>query len=293
MKENIKKELLVVLLVTLLIISLFALTKVKALKLYKWDDISIFEPFSKNNVLLDDKQNFLIKENQPSIEAASAFYPFAAGFVQNTYSEDYYSKDLLKMVSTSESYSNIISGKADIIIATGPSDDQKKMIEESGVNLEFKTLYLEPLAILVNKANSIDNLSIEKVKEIYLGNNLDWNTYQLEKNNGSQTCFESLVKNNIIENNHYEIRTMNGIVDKIASNKKAIGYAFNSYYSKMHYNTNAKIIKVDGKDLRDENYPLLFEVYLIYRADNTNKNIPEIVNWINTNEGQDFIKRIK
>lgn len=255
--------------------------------------ISMYEPFSKNNVLFKQEQSIKIKENLPEIKAASAFYPFAANFVQNIYSENSYSKELLQMVSTSQAFADIISGKTDIIIATEPSDEQKEMIKKSNVNLEFKTIFLEPLAILINKDNSIDNLSVEQIQDIYYSNNSNWNTYQLEKNNGSQTCFENIVKDNKLGKNHYEINTMPKIIDKIALDKKGIGYAFYSYCSKMHINNNAKIVSVNSKKIKDIDYPLVFEVYLIYRTDNNNENISKIVNWLGTEEGQEFIKNIK
>ena len=58
-------------------------------------------------------------------------------------------------------------------------------------------------------------------------------------------------------------------------------------------NNDAKIISVNNKNIDEKDYPLLFEVYLIYREDNTNENISKIVNWIETEEGQEFIKNIK
>lgn len=283
------KKLLIFL--VLILIAIFLLFNIY--ELFEMSNISDFEPFSNNNSLFKQEQSIKIKENSPKIEAASAFYPFAANFVQNLYSEDSYSKEMLQLVSTSQAFKDIISGKTDIIIATKPSDEQNEMIKKSKVDLEFKTIYLEPLAILVNKSNSIDNLSIEQIQEIYYENNSNWNTYQLEKNNGSQTCFESIVKNNRLSNNHYEIKTMPKIIDKIAVDEKGIGYAFYSYYSKMHKNNDAKIISVDNKNIDEKDYTLLFEVYLIYRVDNTNENIPKIVNWLETEEGKEFIYNIK
>lgn len=47
------------------------------------------------------------------------------------------------------------------------------------------------------------------------------------------------------------------------------------------------------KNIDEKDYPLLFEVYLIYRKDNTNENIPKIVNWLETEEGKEFIYNIK
>ena len=102
-------------------------------------NISIFKPFSKNNVLIKAETNFILDDNLPKIEAASAFYPFAANLVQNIYNEDLYSNELLEMVSTSQAFSDIIDGKTDIIIVTEPSDEQIEEIQKSNVDLHFKT----------------------------------------------------------------------------------------------------------------------------------------------------------
>lgn len=223
-----------------------------------------------------------------NIEVASAFYPMSQEMLSL---QDF--KYNVKMKSTNEVYEDIINGNADIVIATKPSDEQEEMIKKSNIELEFKTIYKEPLIILINKDIGIDNLSIEQIQDIYYGNNSNWNTYQLEKNNGSQTCFESIVKNNIIYKNHYEIHTMPEIIDRVAEDKYGIGYAFNSYYSRISPNNNTKDIRVNEKSIEDSDYPLLFEVYLIYRTDNNNENICKIVNWLETEECQEFVKNIK
>lgn len=280
------------LLISLLLILIAIFLSFNIYKFLIIQEFRKYEPFSKNNVLFKQEQSIKIKDDLPKIEAASAFYPFAANLVQNIYSEDSYSKELLKMVSTSQAFEDIINGKTDIIIATEPSDEQKEMIKKSNIKLNFKTIYMEPLVILLNKDNITNNLSIDQIQDIYYNNKSNWNTYQLEKNNGSQTCFESIVKNNELGKNHYEINTMPKIIDKIALDKNGIGYAFYSYYSKMHKNNNAKIINVNNKEFKNIDYPLLFEVYLIYKTDN-NENISKIVNWLETEEGQEFTKNIK
>lgn len=285
--------------VLLILIVIFLLFNIN--RLLEKSNINNYEPFSENNVLFKQEESIKIKENLPKIEATGAFYPFAANLVQNLYSEQSYSKEILQLVSTSQAFSDIINGKTDIIITTGPSDEQKGMIRNS--NLEFKTLYLEPLAILLNKKNSINNLNIEQIQEIYYGSKSNWNefgvnlkkihTYQLRKNNGSQTCFESIVKDNKLGENHYEINIMPKIIDKIGLDKNGIGYALYSYYSKMYINNNVKIINVNDKEIKEVDYPLLFKVYLIYRNDNSNENISKIVDWLETEEGQKFIENVK
>lgn len=230
-----------------------------------------------------------VSNHKFNIEVASAFYPFAYSLAQNIYEQD----NKVKLVSTAQAYNHVINGKVDVIIATAPSEEQEEMIQKSHISLDYKLLYYEPLVVFLNKENNIDNLSINEIQDIYYNNICNWNTYQLEKNNGSQTCFESIVKNNIIDKNHYELHTMPEIIDKIAEDKNGIGYAFNSYYSNMHSNSNTKAIKVNEKSIEDNDYPLLFEVYMIYRTDNKNENVSKLLNWLETENYQELVNSIK
>lgn len=75
--------------------------------------------------------------------------------------------------------------------------------------------------------------------------------------------------------------------------KKLFGYAFNAYYQKLHKREKAKIINVENKSYLDSDYPLLFNVYLIYRKDNINENIEKMIEWLKTEEGKQFINEIK
>ena len=45
----------------------------------------------------------------------------------------------------------------------------------------------------------------------------------------------------------------------------------------MHPNNKTKAIRVNEKSIEDTDYPLLFEVYMIYRTDNKNENISKII----------------
>lgn len=278
----------------LIVFGSFVLTNKRNKGIKTYDvPLNKFEPFTKYNILKKSNIDFKIQNDLPKIEAASAFYPFTANLVQNIYSKESYSKDLFNIVSTNEAFYDVINGKTDIAIVTGPSDEQKELINNSNKELIFELIYEEPLVVFVNRDNKINNLNIEQIQDIYNNNSLSWNTYQLEENNGSQTCFESIVKDNIIMNNHYEIKTMPEIIDEVAKNKNGIGYAFGSYYTKMHINNNTKLINVNNKGPNQTDYPLLFPVYMVYKIDNNNINIQKIAKWLQTNEGQDFIESIK
>ena len=82
------------------------------------------------------------------------------------------------------------------------------------------------------------------------------------------------------------------IIDKIAGDKQGIGYAFSSYFFKMHYNENVKPLRVNNYNYTDDQYPLLNKVYIICRKDNKSANTKKIMDWLETVEYKDFIKKI-
>ena len=261
-------------------------------------DLKKFEPFNKDSIIEKYETEFKIKDNYPRIDAASAFYILGSYLVEATCDESYYN-DNLKLVSTKEAYEDLINEKVELVIATAPSDSQKELIEKSGTKLEFVKIADEKLVFYINKNNSVLSLNTDDIKHIYTENE-KWNkynsydkdivTYQLKKGNGSQTCFESLVKDNKIDENHKEIEYMEEIIDSVGNDECGIGYAFNSFFSHMYINEKAKKISINGIDTYSKEYPLKYDVYLIYNKNNVkNKNIAKIVKWLETDDGKDFV----
>lgn len=61
-----------------------------------------------------------------------------------------------------------MEGSADIGMASRDLKDSEK------AELTYQAIAMDGIAIIVNNSNSIDNLTIDQVKEIYLGNTKDW-----------------------------------------------------------------------------------------------------------------------
>ena len=60
-------------------------------------------------------------------------------------------------------------------------------------------------------------------------------------------------------------------------------------------NPNVKIISLNGvypspENIQNREYPIISEFYAVYRKDNSNENIPKLVNWILSDEGQQIIE---
>ena len=75
----------------------------------------------------------------------------------------------------------------------------------------------------------------------------------------------------------------------------SIGFSFRYYMEDMVGNESVKLLSLNGvsptaENIRDGNYPVVGEFYAIYRADNDNENIPVLIDWILSPEGQRIIE---
>ena len=58
---------------------------------------------------------------------------------------------------------------------------------------------------------------------------------------------------------------------------------------------NVKMLAVDGiypdtENIRNGSYPLTVNFYAVYRRDNQNANVPRLVDWLLSEEGQTMIE---
>ena len=81
----------------------------------------------------------------------------------------------LKMNNTHPSYNNLIDGTVDLIIcARESSEDEQNYALEKGVTLIEKPIANDSFAFLLNRANSVENLTHEQVVGIYTGQITNW-----------------------------------------------------------------------------------------------------------------------
>ena len=59
-----------------------------------------------------------------------------------------------------------------------------------------------------------------------------------------------------------------------------------SFYAKMYANKLTKMLKVDGVEVTSKQYPLLFDVYLMFDSENKNPNVARLVEFITSTEGK-------
>ena len=102
---------------------------------------------------------------------------------------------------------------------------------------------------------------------------------------GSQTTFEAFMGD-------YKI----GKKSPFAITGASIGFSFRYYMDGIVENGSVKMLSLNGvypspENIRDRSYPIVAQFYAIYRADNANKNIPVLIEWLLSDEGQSLIEK--
>ena len=138
------------------------------------------------------------------------------------------------------------------------------------------------------------DLTVEQIRKIYAGEYTNWsevgganriiNPVTRLKGSGSQTTFESFM-------GEYEI----GRKSPLAITGASIGFSFRYYMDGIVENDAVKMLSLNGvfpspENIRNRSYPIVAQFYAIYRADNDNINIPVLIDWILSDEGQQLIE---
>lgn len=130
------------------------------------------------------------------------------------------------------------------------------------MELEIVPIVKEAFVFFVNKENTVDNLTLEQVQDIYSGKIKNWKdvggenqkiiAYQRPENSGSQTGMMELVmkgKKMIDPVTETIAQSMADIVDVISdynNGKNAIGYSYYYYATIMYSSDKMKLLSIDG-----------------------------------------------
>ena len=217
-------------------------------------------------------------------------------------------EELTSCTKTSNAWSNIANGNADILLVYEAAEDTKAYLDTVGTELEITPLGRDALVFINNDQNPVENLTQQQLIDIYTGNVTNWNEvggedleiipYQRVATSGSQSLFMKLLMKDIVPMDApMELRPaeMGMLIDELArynNEGNALGYSVFYYASYMYQQPGLKMIAVDGVQPSDEtiadgSYPLLNEYYLVIRADEPEDSpARQLRNWILTDEGR-------
>lgn len=278
----------------------------------KMIDVEKYLPFEEDSDLVRISSSLKLTEDLPVLDGAAALLPVYASFVDNVYPKDSvtfecgefsddnfygenFSKDSkMQYKNTVRGYKAIVDGETDILFCAAPSDEQIQYAKDKGVELEYVPIGKEAFVFFVNKNNPVDNLTTDQIRKIYSGEYKNWkdvggvnrviNPVSRLEGSGSQSAMNSFMGDTKI-----------GTKSPFAITGASIGFSFRYYMDGVVENQEVKMLSLNGvypskKNIKNDTYPVIAQFYAIYRTDNENENIPVLIDWILSSEGQKIIE---
>ncbi len=281
--------------------------------LYKQVDVTKFLPHTKESNLPKIESSLKLTDDLPVLDGAAALVPVYAAIIDNVYpigcvtydggvfddnnnyGENFADDSAMQYNNTVRGYKAIVDGTTDILFCAAPSEEQKAYAEEQNVELIYIPVGLEGFVFFVNKNNPVDSLTTDQIRDIYGGVYTNWkelggtnrtiNPVTRLSGSGSQSAMDAFMKDSEIAPKSI-----------FAITGASIGFSFRYYMEGLVGNDNVKMLSLNGvypnsENIRNRTYPITTQFYAIYRADNDNPNIPVLIDWLLSDEGQNLIEK--
>lgn len=278
----------------------------------KMVDVKKFLPFESESELARIDSSLKLTEDLPVLDGAAALVPVYAAIVDNVYpkgsvvyeggvfsDDNYYGENFaadskMQYKNTVRGYRAIVDGETDILFCAAPSSEQKAYADEKGVKLNYVPIGREAFVFFVNQNNPVEDLTVEQIRGIYAGEYTNWsqlgganrviNPVTRLSGSGSQSAMDAFMGKRKIAPK-----------SPLAVVGASIGFSFRYYMEGMVGDEGVKMLSLNGvypsaKNIRNGSYPIIAEFYAIYREDNENPNIPVLVDWLLSEEGQQIVE---
>lgn len=202
--------------------------------------------------------------------------------------------------------SALMEGTADIAMSSRKIKfDEKLKLQEAGKTPVEVVVAYDALAVVVNPANKVSNLTRAQLEAIFTGKITNWKevggedmkivAYSRETSSGTYEFF----KTDVLKNKNYMASILSmpatgAIIQSVAQTKGAIGYVGLAYLNK---NVKAVHVSYDGKNYvepsfehaKDKTYPVVRPLYFYY-VKSSEKIAKPFIDYILSAEGQKTVK---
>jgi phosphate transport system substrate-binding protein len=200
----------------------------------------------------------------------------------------------------------LISGTTDIAQASRKMKmDEKLKIQAAGKAVKETVIAYDALAMIVNPANKISQLTREQLADIFTGKITNWKqvggedmkiiVYSRETSSGTY----DFVKEHVLANKNYTAGALmlpatGAIVQSVSQTKGAIGYVGLAYIEKnvkalkVSYNKGKTFVDPSVETATNKTYPITRPLYYYYLA-STEGRIKPLINFITSAEGQKIV----
>lgn len=203
----------------------------------------------------------------------------------------------------------LINGTTDIANASRPmkASERAKLKERyATLGVEIKTAK-DGLSLYVHESSPIRELTMEQIKNIYLGKTTNWKelggpdakiiVYGRENNSGTYVYF----KDNVIGGADFvpSMLSMPGtasVVNAVSKDPNGIGFGGAAYAKGIHILAVKKTAKSPAalptaENIKNDSYPISRFLYL-YVANRPTGEVKKFIDWILSPEGQSVVTKV-
>jgi len=289
-------------------------------------DLTEHIPFAENNKLVKiESPTLIIDSEHPRIHGAFALYPLYAAAVEAIYRntenlrfrpEHRHQRTHVAVGTSPQAFSALLSDeeqyRSDMLFMAHPSEGQLQQAEDAGVELVITPIGYEAFVFFVSTVNPVDGLTLDQIRDIYSKRITRWNEvggrnerilpFQRPEGSGSQTAMQRVIGDVPMASPlQEEFRVgMGEIVRDVADYRNygnAIGFSFRYYVEGLFKHDGVKLLNINGiaptiENIQNGTYPLIGEIVIISRADNTNPNVPKLTEWFLSPQGQQLVQDV-
>jgi phosphate transport system substrate-binding protein len=205
--------------------------------------------------------------------------------------------------------SALINGTTDICNASRPmkpAEKQKLKYRFSTLGVEIKTAK-DGIALYVNQKNTVKELTLHQVKDIYTGKITNWKDvggnddriilYSRENNSGTYVYF----KENVLDDEDYSPSCQNmpgtaALVNAVSKDPNGIGYGGSAYAkgireSPVKTNESSQAYLPNAENVKSGLYPITRFLFMYVKSKPTGA-MKEYIDWILSDEGQEVVTKV-
>ena len=203
----------------------------------------------------------------------------------------------------------LINGSTDIANASRPmkpSEREKLKQRYNSLGVEIKSAK-DGLSIYLNQSNTIKELTIQQVKDIYTGKIINWKdvggknskiiVYGRENSSGTYVY----LKDNVLGGEDYtsSMQSMPGtaaVVNAVAKDQNAIGFGGAAYAAgikdaAIKKDANSRAFLPTEANIKSGDYPITRFLFMYTRTRPTGA-VKEFIDWILSSEGQEIVAKV-
>jgi phosphate transport system substrate-binding protein len=203
----------------------------------------------------------------------------------------------------------LIDGTTDIAMASRDlKTDEKLKFVEAKKDIEEVIIAYDALAVIVNPANKVSQLTREQLEKIFTGEIKNWKevggtddkivAYSRESSSGTYEFF----KDEVLDKKNYATNILSlpatgAIVQAVGQTKGAIGYVGLAYETKevkqlsVSYDQGKTFITPSVASAKDKTYPISRPLFYMYDKTNSAK-VKTIIDFALSTQGQKIVSEI-